>query len=165
MTTRGPRPQPTIKKILKGNPGKRKLNDREPKPKVSTGIPRAPAFLDKVAQREWRRTAKKLHKLGLLSEIDLTAFAAYCSCYSRWLEAQAQIQKHGMLIKAQSGFPMQSPYLAISNKAMEQMMKWLVEFGMTPSGRSRVKVDKPEDKTDPLEAFLAGGGKLTAVKK
>jgi len=44
------------------------------------------------------------------------------------------------VIKSPSGFPIQSPYLAIANKAMDQMTKLLTEFGMSPSSRTCVAV-------------------------
>jgi len=159
----GPRPSPTQLKKLRGNPGRRPLPKDEPKPRQKTGLPRAPSFLDKTAKKEWRRMVKELHPIGLLTNIDLTAFAAYCTTYSIWMDAVLQVQKHGPLIKAQSGFPMQSPYLQIQNKAQGEMRKWLVEFGMSPSSRSRV-VATPEKKSDPVEDWLKSGKKPHAVK-
>jgi P27 family predicted phage terminase small subunit len=160
---RGPKPTPTQLKKLRGNPGRRPLPKNEPKPRQKSNIPRAPAHLNKVAQKEWRRMAKELYPLGLLTNVDLSAFAAYCTTYAIWLDAQVQIDKHGVLIKAQSGFPMQSPYLTISNRAMTEMRKWLVEFGCSPSSRSRVIVtEKP--RIDPLAEFQAKGKKLQAVR-
>ena len=37
MATRGRKPTPTAIKELEGNPGKRKLNDKEPKPSEVAG--------------------------------------------------------------------------------------------------------------------------------
>lgn len=164
MAKTGPKPQPTELKRLRGNPGRRPLPKNEPKPRVSSGLPRAPTYLDKKAQNEWRRMVKELHPIGLLTNIDLTALSAYCSSYSIWVDAITKIQKHGPLIKAQSGFPMQSPYLQIANKAQGEMRKWLIEFGMTPSSRTRVKPEKSGDKKDPLKEFQKKGKKLEAVK-
>ena len=161
---RGPAPQPTVKRKLHGNPGRRPYPKNEPKPEKSEKIPLAPRHLDKVAQKEWRRMAKELHPIGLLTNIDLTALAAYCSTYSLWVDAITKIQKHGPLIKAQSGFPMQSPYLQIANKSQAEMRKWMVEFGLTPSSRTRITVEKPKEKKDPLAEFQARGKKLEAVK-
>jgi len=163
MAKAGRKPKPTALKKLQGNPGRRPYSKKEAMPKKPKGIPRAPSHLDKRAQEEWRRMAKELHPLGLLTNIDLTALAAYCASFSIWLDAQKKIQKHGVLIKAQSGFPMQSPYLAISNRAMTEMRKWMVEFGLTPSSRSRVQAEKP-NKADPMDEFLKSGGKPRRVK-
>jgi len=160
MAKPGPRTTPTKLKLIKGNPGKRRLPENEPEPEVSVKIPRAPTELNKIAKKEWRRMAKELHTMGLLTNFDLAAFRGYCVCYAQWVEALRQIEKHGVLIKAQSGFPMQSPYLQIANKAMIEMRKWLVEFGMTPSSRTGLKVENPKPKSK-VEKFRArkGGGK------
>jgi len=163
MAKPGPRPQPTAKKKLRGNPGRRKLPKREPQPRRPTGIPRAPAHLDKGGQKEWRRMAREIYPTGVMTVVDRAVLEAYCSEYSKWIYATGQIQKHGMLIKAQSGFPMQSPYLQIANKAQGEMRKWLCEMGCTPSSRSRVET-VPGEKDDPLEEFIKKGKKLEAVK-
>lgn len=61
--------------------------------------------------------------------------------------------KYGTVVKSPSGYPIQSPYLAIANKAHEQMTKLLAEFGMTPSSRSRCMVAKPDD-SGPYAKFV-----------
>jgi phage terminase small subunit len=53
------------------------------------------------------------------------------------------VLKFGLVVKAQSGFPVQSPYLSIANQQSDRMLRLLIEFGCTPSSRSRVTVTKP----------------------
>jgi P27 family predicted phage terminase small subunit len=159
----GPKPQPTAKKKLHGNPGRRPLPKNEPKPTISAGVPRPPKSLDKIARKEWIKKAKRLHPAGLLTEIDLTALEAYCVTYATWVAAREHLAEHGMVMRAASGYPLQSPYLAIANKAMVEMRKWIVEFGMTPSSRSRVEA-VPVKKENPLKDFMDEGKKLQAVK-
>jgi len=144
MKTPGPPPTPTNLKALRGNPGKRRLNNREPDPEPA--IPSCPQHLNKVARREWRRVTKPLFALGLLTQLDRSALAAYCCAYSRWVEASVQIQQFGLILKSPSGYPMQPPYLAILNTALEQMRSYSTEFGMTPSSRSRVKTANPKQR-------------------
>ncbi len=153
MAVRGRKPKPTRLKVLEGNPGKRPLNRNEPKPKV--GIPRCPEHLSDEAKREWRRVSGSLAEMGLLSRIDRAALAAYCQAWGRWVEAEEALRKYGVMIKSPSGFPMQSPYLAIANKAMEQMRAMLTEFGMSPSSRTRVHAD-PNLTRDPTDAYFFG---------
>ena len=43
MATRGRKPTPTAIKVLEGNPGKRPLNDREPKPAKKAPAAKKPA--------------------------------------------------------------------------------------------------------------------------
>ena len=66
----------------------------------------------------------------------------------RWVEAEANLQKYGTVVFTKAKFPVQSPYLGIANRAMEIMMKALVEFGMTPSSRSRVRVASAEQEDE-----------------
>ena len=53
MGRRGPPPKPTALRLLQGNPGKRRLNDAEPKPKQS--LPRCPDWLPANAKIECPR--------------------------------------------------------------------------------------------------------------
>ena len=149
----GPQPKPTHLKVLHGNPGKRSINKREPKPKVE--IPRCPSHLNKEAKKEWKRISKDLVQLGLLSNIDRAALAGYCQAWGRWLESETLLREHGTLIKSPSGFLMQSPILAIANKALEQMRQYLNELGLSPASRSRVTA-APRNEEDDTEAFLFG---------
>lgn len=154
MGRRGPPPKPTHLRLLEGNPGKRAINAAEPKPKPA--IPTCPPELNGAARKEWKRMAKELAALGLLTKIDRAGLAAYCALYARWIEAEAQIVKHGMLIKSPNGYPMQSPYLSIATQCLKQLRGYLQEFGLSPSARSRVKAEKP-DEEDPFEEFLKRG--------
>ena len=133
---RGPKPTPTSLRILRGNPGRRPLNTSEPKPPAADLDP--PTWLDGAAVEEWRRLAPMLNKLGLLTEVDSQAFAAYCQTWARWREAEDKIKEFGMVIKGRGGYPIISPFVAVANRAMNQMKAFLIEFGMTPSARSRV---------------------------
>ena len=69
------------------------------------------------------------------------------------VDAEDALKKHGVLVKSPNGSPMPNPYLAIANKAMEQMRALLAEFGMSPSSRTRVAVEVPEPESDPLEVL------------
>jgi phage terminase small subunit len=42
------------------------------------------------------------------------------------------------MVKSPTGFPIQSPYLAIANRQAEIMMRIASEFGFTPASRSRI---------------------------
>jgi P27 family predicted phage terminase small subunit len=153
---RGRKPKPTILKVLDGNPGKRPLNDREPQP--PGGIPVRPDWLDAEAQAEWGRVTGELQMSGLLTVADRAALAAYCTAWSRWVEAEAMVKKYGTIVKSPAqGFPMKSPYLSIAEQALETMRKLMVEFGLTPSSRSRIRVPPGGDEIDELDRFLETG--------
>ena len=66
MATRGRKPTPTAIKMLEGNPGKRPLNTKEPKP--AKKAPSCPKWLEPEAKKEWRRLAKLMEQIGILTE-------------------------------------------------------------------------------------------------
>src|ERR1044072_4138156 len=149
---RGRRPKPTRLKMLTGNPGKRPLNADEPRPQVT--IPEAPAELSPAARAEWDRLAAELSALGMLTNLDRAALAAYCGAYALWAEATEAIQKYGAMIKSPQGFPSQSPYLAIANRQAEIMMRIASEFGFTPASRSRIAA--PTEQQPAFDLFNPG---------
>ena len=151
---RGRKPTPSSLRVLHGNPGHRKLPDGEPQ--VVAKIPTCPRELSATAKKEWRRIAPELARLGLLARIDRAALALYCDNYGRWIEAIQAIQQYGVVIKSPTGFPMQSPYVAIANKAGEQVRLLLGEFGMSPSSRTRVHAEPATPKDDPFELWEQG---------
>jgi P27 family predicted phage terminase small subunit len=152
----GRKPKPTAQKILEGNPGKRTLSRNEPKP---TGIPTCPPHLDAAAKKEWKRVSKELIAIGLLTSVDRAALAAYCSSYSRWMSAEENIQKFGMVIKSpKSGFPIQNPYVSVANTALDLMRKYGTEFGLTPASRTRLSVEQPSTPRDAFSTFMASIG-------
>jgi P27 family predicted phage terminase small subunit len=153
---RGRKPKPTTLKILEGNPGKRSLKDGPPP--APAGIPECPDFLDDEARAEWFRMTKELLDMGLLTRADRTALAAYCVAYSRWVAAEAQVRRLGPIVKSPlKNFPMKSPYLTVADQALETMRKFMVELGLSPSSRSRIRVPGNPRATDEFDAFLETG--------
>src|ERR1700674_383610 len=157
MTQRGAKPKPTRLKVLAGTLRGDRTNLNEPE--VRTEIPTCPRELSAVAKREWKRIARSLADMGLLSKIDRAALAGYCQSWATWIEAQAALRKHGVIIKSPNGFFMQSPYLAVANKAFEQMRLMLAEFGMSPSSRTRVHAIPQEREPDEFELWERRRGK------
>ncbi len=151
---RGRRPKPTRLKVLTGNPGKRPLNLNEPRPDVI--IPECPPELGPVARGEWDRLVGELTALKLLTNLDRAALAAYCGAYALWAEATEAIQKYGTMVKSPSGYPIQSPYVAIANRQAEIMMRIASEFGFTPASRSRISTPSEAERTlfDVLEIAM-----------
>jgi P27 family predicted phage terminase small subunit len=157
---RGRKPLPTEVKRVRGNPGKRPLNDREPQPRRV--VPRCPDFLDEDAKREWRRVTRLLERNGIVTELDGPTLMAFCQAFSRWAVAERNLQKYGtVILSPDKNFPIQSPYLSIANMAMEQMVKIATEFGMTPSSRSRVTTVPGLGPPDEFDLYLERGRIMT----
>lgn len=116
-------------------------------------MPPAPDYLDDIAREEWSKMGAKLLAAGLLTPLDESALAAYCQAFSRWRRAEEKVSQTGEIVRTPNGMLVQSPYMQIANRAHDQMMKVLVEFGMTPSSRTRVRASKRQT-ANPLEKYL-----------
>ncbi len=145
MPKRGPKPKPSALKAIAGNPGKRKLNDREPKPPPPAKIPAPPSWLNEDAKKEFKRLAPQLVSLGLLTDLDLVALANYCQAFGLYLQCNRELANEGSTtteIVTQNGAYLASmPQFNQSMKLLQQMRAWGAEFGLTPSARSSLVVD------------------------
>jgi len=127
--TAGRKPKPTALKLIQGTWRPDRANPFEPRPKP--GIPPCPKFLQGDARKQYRKTARKLARIGLLTELDDMALSMLCQGWADYLEATDQVRKSGILVK--------SPYLVAANQALKKVRALLVEFGMTPGSRSRIQ--------------------------
>src|SRR4051812_10277714 len=96
MGRRGPPPKPTKLQQLRGNPGKRKLNDREPEP--APGTPTVPSWLPAEAKAEWRRVVPELGRLRLLSVIDRGTLSAYVLAWDALHAATLTLAAEGRVV-------------------------------------------------------------------
>lgn len=138
---RGRKPVPTQLRIVRGNPSKRPLPKDEPQPALDAQMPQ---WMSPAAEKHWPIVAEQLHAAGLLTVLDVPALALYCEAFARWQDANEKVVKHGAVVKGAAGYPVKSPYLSVANRAYEQMVRMLEQFGMTPSSRSRVTGTKPD---------------------
>lgn len=143
MGARGPLPKPTALRRLEGNPGKRPLNRREPRPRPVA--PKCPAWLLPEARREWRRVRPELERLGLLTVVDGVALAGYCQSYARWREAEAAIDEHGATFTTDTGYVGVRPEVAIAQRSLQMLRAFCAEFGLTPASRGRMTLPEVAD--------------------
>lgn len=147
MGMRGPNPKPTALKLLEGNPGKRRLkNTGEPMPEPPSDMPKPPSRLLPEAKKEWRRLAPPLLALGVLTEVDLSAFAELCQNYAYYVNTDKEITKMGSqtvfaMQKTPSGYMQQHPILSLRRQYYETWRKGLADFGLTPASRARIALD------------------------
>ena len=147
MGKRGPAPEPTHLKIVKDNPGNRPLNYQEPKPCPIFKLPSAPRWFDKYAKKEWKYMGIILIKTGVLTEADMSTFEAYCCAHARWRHAEDEVLKYyrenGRMTEGFLGKRQRIPELVTLEKAFNQKITTAQRFGMDPSARTQIRVDRP----------------------
>ena len=134
---KGRTPKPTEIKKLAGTLRKHRQNLDEPQPEA--GTPEPPADLDTRARAAWDRYGPILAKCRVITLADREMLACFCGAAGRRSQAEEELAKSGPVVKSPSGYPIQNPWLAILNKALEQILRFGQELGLSPASRTRVK--------------------------
>src|SRR4030095_10788998 len=124
---------------LRGNPGRRPVNDQEPKPE--TGVPKKPDFLSETAKKYWNYHARRLDTAGILSKVDLGILAAYCTALATLDKAEKMLEEHGYTQNTAESGEKKSPWILIAKEARDQIRSIGSELGVTASSRARIKVE------------------------
>lgn len=134
---RGRKPKPTARKVAAGNPGKRKLNDREPTFTEIQSV-EAPEWLSPDAATMWGLVTTELIREGVLTVTDLHNVEAFCTSYSNWRKAQQEIDKHGITVEGAMGGLQKNPAVTVANESLRQIVTFGSLLGLDPSSRSRL---------------------------
>ncbi len=149
---RGRKPKPSAKKKLEGNPGKRRLNKREPKPQAAGKIP--PAEIDELAQRFIAEYLPLIQAMQIFTDADRAALELMSVHYSIAWRAAEVVQREGLMLKNAFGWA-KHPLLQVLRDNSTAFLRYAAEFGLTPSARSRISVPDAHD-YDQLEMELFG---------
>jgi P27 family predicted phage terminase small subunit len=158
MGKRGPPPKPTKLKKLEGTYRKDRDqggNELAPPP----AVPICPRWITGAAKAEWDRIVPQLAELGVLTGLDGGQLERYCDAYGNWLQAKAEVKKHGQMIKTPFG-PQKNPAVKTAFDERKEADRLAQELGLSPSARSRVKVPEKPPEEDQTEAFLFGKPQL-----
>jgi P27 family predicted phage terminase small subunit len=75
--------------------------------------------------------------------------------WGRFRDAERHVSREGEITKTPNGYRQQNPWLAIAVKCVSQLNGLASEFGITPSSRTRVRANPPEEE-EGLERELFG---------
>lgn len=139
----GRRPKPTALKLIDGNPGKKPLNKEEPH--SSNIYPDKPHNLSPIAFRFWDNLVETLADMNVLQSADRTSMIGLCEAWADSEELRDAVRSEGRVYTTvtQSGDTMIRPNPKVAMYVQAQLMvkAYLIEFGLTPAARSRVKVN------------------------
>jgi P27 family predicted phage terminase small subunit len=137
---RGRKPKPTVLKFREGNPGKRPLNAREPKPR-SLAPECPPELTAPDAIEEWTRTIVPAIESGQITAADRVFAIAHCELWATWRSQLADAARHAHIVAVgPNQHPMPNPARGMANKTFTLLAKVDAELGFTPTSRSRVQV-------------------------
>lgn len=134
--------KPAKLQLLQGNPAKKNVAElkrraeQEEKMKMSADHVNPPSWLDKTAQKEFKRVADLLLEVELINDADVTHLALYCDAYSQYLSFKRQVKQKGMWV---DGKP--NPFILRMKDAAAQMRSFASDLGLSPSARARLAIN------------------------
>ena len=145
--------KPTQKKIIHGTFRKDRAPKNEPIPEKSEKE-KAPWWMKGyVTRKAYRDLSRYLKENGLLTKLDEMALEMLVSAYAKWRDAREKA-KIG-IYKTSKGYVGFNPMITVEKTYFKELRDMLIEFGMTPSARSRIDVKEPEGKEeDMIEKML-----------
>jgi P27 family predicted phage terminase small subunit len=159
---RGRKPKPSSLKRLLGNPGRRPLNDDEPRPAPVASV-EPPDYLDAAGQAVWRALVPHLAACGLLTALDVPKLELLCIhlAFHRRLYA---LLTAALAEQEASGVPVDTSRLIRSLRQTADTVRSLsAGFGLDPADRVRLHVPRPADRDDPFAEFDAPRSKWAGV--
>lgn len=117
-------------------------------PRIPPSIPDPPHHLDATERRHWHAWIERLELAGLLTVLDGQALGALVSAEVRFERAKRTFEKRGhgaVEINPKTGMTARTAWAKELDAAKADYYRWCVEFGVTPSARTRVR---PAAKSD-----------------
>lgn len=158
------KPTPTAIRKLQGNPGKRPLPKREPKPRVEA--PKMPTGLSKAAQNEWKRLVAECVRLKIITTLDHSLLRSYIHEWQMCEHLFGQCKNHGTYISDtvidRNGNAYQTnikraPWDTSLAQHQSILRGIRSDLGFTPTARTKVSVVEDEEpKKADLLAFDGG---------
>ncbi len=142
----GRRPAPTTLTVMRGNPGRRRLNDREPMPPADP-VEKVPG-LSAGASAIWDELAPICRAMGTLTAADVRAFRTLCELQST-IDV-AFLHKDGrelvrLVPEDERVTIVIDAILKLERDTANILRPYYEYFGLTPSSRARIMVTKPKD--------------------
>lgn len=156
---RGPKRQSKEANNRKGNPGKRTRATKAPA--LPAGMPTPPTWLPTVAREEWNRVVPHLHQSGLLIEVDQAALVSYCIAVANLKSATETLADGKTTFQTEKGYVGKHPAATLQREAMQTVLKFSQEFGLTPAARDKLDIKPirtPGDSAGGVGAYAKSKG-------
>lgn len=154
MGKRGPKPQPTAVKQLRGNPGKRPLPENEPSPPIGELSP--PFDLDEIGTQVWDIMLRQSPP-DMIRPYDALSLWQFADAWSDFFAADSIIREEGRIAISEKGGQYQHPAVGMKNKAAQRIKQLGSLFGWSPSDRVSLSIEESKESPgDMLARILTG---------
>lgn len=159
MGVRGPARTPVEVLKLRGStlPGRKERKSDLPS---LPGRPECPKYFTKEQKSTWNTVCNHLERMNILASTDAHAITRYCVSMSRWIACNIFMNKHGTTFEKQTEQGVvrcEYPEFTQSERLGETLRKLEAQFGLTPSARASLQVERQKPEDD-LESFTRKRG-------
>lgn len=156
-------------------------------PEPTPGRPEPPEDLDNVGQKAWDWLMWAFEDMGMLHKVDAATCYAYCRLWSKTMAVETQqdelretlriLEENRGDLKEMSPIDRQSFFTNVvmlqkliskctdqSRSGWMAIRQYLVEFGLTPASRGRIKLTAKKEEADPFTAFQQQRTQIARVK-
>lgn len=121
--------------------------------------PTPPEWLLPSALAEWNRVLPDLVAGGAFTDADTAALAGYCQSFAHWMAAEQFMQLNGTAFtvrddKGNVKFTSVVPQFGIAQKALDKMLRFGSELGLTPISRAKLKRKRAAGGNSDLSGLL-----------
>lgn len=146
MGQRGPAPQPTRLKVLRGETRPSRVNYNEPLPARAAMEP--PADLTEEARQVWVAVVDAVGHTGVLTAADHDTLRLYAEATARYRASETMLAKTGPLIKGRNGELVKNPLHQIVRDNATLMRTLARELGLTPAARTGLRSELDAEAND-----------------
>ena len=136
MGARGPKPKPTVLRVLEGNPGRRPINKDEPRP---TGEAAIPLHLTVEARDVWLTVVGSMPP-GFYTAADEAVLTAFCEAAGDHARATSELKKSPQMVT--DGKP--NPLIRVRNDAARVLAMLGGRLGLSPADRTGLTSCAPQ---------------------
>lgn len=138
----GRKPLPVELKLARGTLRKGRDGDPAERPKgvALSVVPDPPEALGEMGLIRWKETCARLISMGVFEDRYLHSVEMYCRAWDALSEAEKVIKEEGMYyVVGDNGARAKHPAATEAKNARDEIRRYQVEFGFTPSSSSAVK--------------------------
>lgn len=154
---KGRKPTPTALKKMRGTDQPVRINKKEAESNVISKMPPPPKWFGKLARKIYKGKSQELINQGVMGTLDIDMFVLYCFEYATYIETSEEMAKIPYNAKlSESSVEVYRRIRQQNQQAWERAKSIAIEFGFTPSARSRVTLAGKAEKLSEFEKLMKG---------
>ena len=148
---------PTKIKILRGTDRADRIKEDELEFTPLGDLPTPPEWMGDLAKIEFNAILEEYFNLGILSKLDLPTLHVYCQAYDDYVRFTKYVRGNETQTN-DSGLESNIPQVMLRQKAMDTMLKYATQFGLTVKARSNISNGRKKEDVDSFEAQFGKTG-------